>query len=121
MTRIDWNAPLELLDGTPVLLGDGLVGQNPDRDGDYWVEREDGLEIKSVESRSSYNSMCVHPDGCEEGTRMVIVRNREGHRLPDAGQIIRDLLDHAVHDRGKSDECATAVEAAEAFLAGVAA
>jgi hypothetical protein len=34
---IDWSAPLEMVDGTPVRVGGG-----PDRDGDYLCVREDG-------------------------------------------------------------------------------
>lgn len=44
---IDWTKPLELMDGTPIRLSDrngkDFGGTNPDRDGDYWIEREDGL------------------------------------------------------------------------------
>lgn len=47
---IDWTKPLELIDGTPVVLephdpnesySNGPNGE-PDEDGDYWIVREDG-------------------------------------------------------------------------------
>lgn len=73
---IDWTKPLELLDGTPVRLGPyGFGGKNPDKDGDFWVEREDGGRIAGTQG-GAYYSMCVHPNGCEENTEIVIVRNR---------------------------------------------
>lgn len=45
---IDWTKPLELMDGTPVVLSPegGLCGNNPDLDGDYWVVREDGVYLE---------------------------------------------------------------------------
>lgn len=82
---VDWTKPLELVDGTPVrLILDEETGETdtwscPDRDGDYWIEREDLGKIVSVRERPmfpDYSSMCVHPNGCEEGTGIVIVRNR---------------------------------------------
>ena len=71
---IDWSKPLEMLDGTPVKLD----GVRPDRDGDYWFRREDGKRVPSVDpsNTNGYTVMCVHPNGCEEGTSHVIVRNR---------------------------------------------
>lgn len=73
---IDWSKPLELLDGTPVKLDPtGLGGKNPDRDGDWWIVREDGERITATDG-GRYRSMCVHPNGCEEQTDTVVVRNR---------------------------------------------
>lgn len=43
---IDWNAPLELMDGTPVRLTDD---SHHDPDGDYWIERDDSAEIGSID------------------------------------------------------------------------
>lgn len=82
---IDWTKPLELMDGTPVRLetdyyGETLAYLAPDDDGDYWIEREDGGQIVSVHPKAKYRSyriMCVHPNGCEEGTEIQIVRNRQ--------------------------------------------
>lgn len=83
---IDWTKPLELIDGTPVRLerdpetGETNYSCAPDKDGDYWIEREDGGRYVSVDPKAkmdSYAVICVHPNGCEEGTHTVIVRNRE--------------------------------------------
>lgn len=73
--KIDWAAPLELLDGSPVRLSDD---SDHDPDGDYWIEREDGQKIASQynNKQTAYSQMCVHPNGCEEGTATLIVRNR---------------------------------------------
>lgn len=128
---IDWTKPIELLDGTPVRLQTkeemaGVYGgTNPDRDGDYWIIGMNGEDLG--------DNSCVPPNGGG------IVRNIANpptdaemndcirHHTPNedtvealrevlARTIIRDLLAHAVYDREKSDECAAAVEAAEAFL-----
>lgn len=77
---IDWTKPLELIDGTPVILEphdpNGISGngpnRTPDRDGDYWVVRLDG---KKFFNHCGY--LCIHADGCGEGTRTPAVRNRE--------------------------------------------
>lgn len=69
---IDWAAPLELLDGTPVRLETaqelaGLYGgTNPDEDGDYWIIGEDGRNLGVCQ--------CVAFDGTD-GDK-PIVRNR---------------------------------------------
>lgn len=78
MGKIDWNKPLELMDGAPVVLDPRIVG-NPDRDGDYWIVREDGEKIQSSEPNWQYRTMCVRSNGMEEGTDVQIVRNRAGH------------------------------------------
>lgn len=107
---IDWTKPLELLDGTPVRLQTNeemagfYGGTNPDRDGEYWIIGMNGEDLGEDFGEDS----CVPPDGGG------IVRNVA--LLPDPATIIRDLLAHAVYDREKSDECAAAVAAAEAFL-----
>ena len=104
---IDWAKPIELLDGTPVRLQTNeemagfYGGTNPDHDGDYWIIGMNGEDLG--------DDSCVPPDGGG------IVRNI-ANPPTDAAIIIRDLLAHAVYDREKSDECAAAVEAAEAFL-----
>ena len=82
---IDWTKPLELMDGTPVVLtldddtGETDIYSNPDPDGDYWITREDGDRIVSLSNHKimvDYAVMCVHANGCEEGTGKQIVRNR---------------------------------------------
>lgn len=86
--RIDWTAPLELMDGTGVRLiteaeTQGVFGgTNPDRDGDYWVINE-----------ATGDEFCFHPDGESESARSEFIRNRPCHELPDAREIIRGLLD----------------------------
>lgn len=77
---IDWTKSLELIDGTPVKLGDPIAFKidwttKQDQDGDYWIEREDGEEYKSVMG-GTYEIMCVHPDGREDSTDVIVVRNR---------------------------------------------
>lgn len=126
MMAIDWTKPLELLDDTPVrLTRDDETGEvcrysNPDPDGDYWIEREDGERIESIakgRDARGYLQMCVHANGCEEGTGTVIVRNRDGHVLPDPATIIRDLLEHSDgHRDGHLEEWRAAIGAAQAYL-----
>ena len=45
---VDWNKPLELMDGTPVVLADrngrDWGGTNPDSDGHYWVKLPNGYQ-----------------------------------------------------------------------------
>lgn len=121
---IDWNAPLELMDGTPVHLtapyGTSEEAVGPDHDGDYWFARDDGKRISSPHDRNGYFHMCATRDGHEEGTGTVIVRNREGYHLPDAldgaRTVIRDLLDalDAANAGNGYDEAIT--DRARAFL-----
>lgn len=74
---IDWTKPIELMDGTPVVLDpDGWAGGNPDRDGDYWIKRPDGERIASSRGGRGFASMCCNTDGSEEGVAIQIVRNR---------------------------------------------
>lgn len=76
---VDWAKPLELLNGLPVRLATdadlrmmgGYDETNPDRDGDYWVIREDGGRIRG------YYIYCVRPDGSERSENLPLVRNRE--------------------------------------------
>lgn len=73
---IDWTKPLELMDGTPVRLTED--DERPDEDGDYWIEREDGRRIKSLDRESmfpSYLQLCVGSNGWE-GRIGQLVRNR---------------------------------------------
>ncbi len=72
---IDWTKPLELMDGTPVVLDPEIAG-NPDRDGDYWIVREDGEKIQLSEPNCQYRTMCVRSNGMEESIDVQIVRNR---------------------------------------------
>lgn len=57
MEKIDWTKPLELLDGTPVVLSDPgdidseFGGAAPDKDGDYWIKREDGEDCLGFTNR----------------------------------------------------------------------
>lgn len=74
---LDWSKPLELSDGTPVVLsqlnevGPQTFGGNPDEDGDYWVTLPGGVE------------MCVNPDGFRgDGLH---VRNRAACAVPPTG------------------------------------
>ena len=69
---IDWTQPLELMDGTPVRLSKTgyCGGPNPDSDGDYWVEREDGARSRNP----SVPGRCVSADGTRAG--VPYVRNR---------------------------------------------
>ena len=77
---IDWTKPLELMDGTPVVL----VGGSPDDDGDYWISREDGKNIPTSGCPGGYRTLCVHPDGTEwfGSCDVVIVRNRRAEPKP---------------------------------------
>lgn len=64
---IDWTKPIELIDGTPVMVSEG-----PDPDGDYWIKRIDEGRIKALSKDSlfkAYAEMCVCPDGKFEGER----------------------------------------------------
>ena len=92
---VDWTSPLELLDGTPVRLtrdeetGDVDRHSNPDPDGDYWIEREDGHRIASTDCNSrskAYRQLCVHANGCEEGTGTIVVRNRAALNARQSGE-----------------------------------
>lgn len=93
---IDWSAPLELLDGTPVRLVtiyemSGLYGgTNPDRDGHYWIKREDGKYIDNL------SKICIDSNAGKGGDSPPIVRNREGHRLADSLDEARAFLGEEV-------------------------
>jgi hypothetical protein len=73
MPAVDWTKPLELMDGTPVRLvtEDEGIQSNPDKDGDYWIRREDGERIGLDVDR------CVSPEGLG-GNNKPFVRNRTG-------------------------------------------
>lgn len=71
--NIDWTKPLELMDGTPVVLakhgreyGDCT---NPDGDGDYWI-------IKEGDAEDAINAGCYHFDGTGLGVGKMAIRNR---------------------------------------------
>lgn len=71
---IDWTKPIELIDGTPVVVTDG-----PDEDGDYWIVRTDGRGIRAISKYSffkEYTMMCVLPDGRFEGDECYPVQVR---------------------------------------------
>lgn len=75
---------------------------NPDPDGDYWIEREDGHRIASTDRKSrseAYRQLCVHAKGCEEGTGTIVVRNRADLNARQSGEgereALRDALDAA--------------------------
>lgn len=72
---IDWTKPLELSDGTPVVLSpqDVWDGANPDADGDYWVRREDGRPFENEEPFYGNIHACIDP---EFVTRHGLIRNR---------------------------------------------
>lgn len=90
--NIDWTKPLELLDETPVVLD-----RNRDRDGDYWIRREDRQRIASTAVSKGYMSMCCHPNGCEEGTDTVIVRNRKKVAATSADTFNHTALAAEIH------------------------
>jgi hypothetical protein len=75
---IDWTAPLELSDGTPVKLCPYRDGINPDGDGDYFLVREDGKPFADARYGHRTTVFIANPDGREwlhqVGTR---VRNRK--------------------------------------------
>lgn len=115
---IDWTGPLELMDGTPVRL----EAPEPVR---YTIFSEDGSPIPiSKGNFFAFSSLTVDEKGrldqiAPKGTpRRQLVRNRKGHVAPKhPATIIRDLLEHAVYDRERNDECIAAVDAAEKWLA----
>ena len=93
---IDWTKPLELIDGTPVVLchdTDYVVRllwkigpDGRDEDGHYWVAREDGkrLTIEQVDPKHEtewmhpcYETLCFAADGSAEGCTTCVIRNRE--------------------------------------------
>lgn len=45
MSKIDWSKPLELSDGTPLVLKANVLRGNPDADGDYYLVRADGKPL----------------------------------------------------------------------------
>lgn len=121
---VDWTKPLELMDGTPVRLEEpeemsGLYGgTNPDCHGHYWVVTPDGYKLCFNSDGSHWNGtgLCNAPETKESAhtpNEETIAAMAEVGAL----EIIRNLLDHAVYDREKSDECLRAVGKAEAFMA----
>lgn len=75
---VDWSQPIELVDGTPVVLSD--LSPQPDEDGHYRVEHEHGDGFfDHVEEWGGNTRIFVAADGrwwlAEDGD--AIVRNRE--------------------------------------------
>lgn len=74
---IDWTKPLELMDGTPVRLEtDGemetCIGRtDPDKDGDYWIRREDGQLFDGWSK-----ARCLSASGSYDTKDKPYVRNR---------------------------------------------
>jgi len=69
---IDWTKPLELEDGTPVVLVSG-----PDGDGDYRLMREDGEKFTETQTDSTYRYCHWKQNGNRmRGEQGLRVRNR---------------------------------------------
>lgn len=88
--KIDWSAPLELSDGTPVKLagttGANSVPYNPDVVGDYYLVREDGWKFTAAQVGYSGNTFFIaRPDGTEWGpgpaSPRLTVRNRKDREV----------------------------------------
>lgn len=88
--KIDWSAPLELSDGTPVKLagttGANSVPYNPDVVGDYYLVREDGWKFTAAQVGYSGNTIFIaRPDGTEWGSGPsspgLTVRNRKDREV----------------------------------------
>jgi len=76
---IDWNKPLELEDGTPVVLVSG-----PDGEGDYRLQREDGRYFTETQTGYTYR-FC---DWKQNGERM---RDNSGLRVRNRAEPKPDL------------------------------
>ena len=71
---IDWTKPLELMDGTPLRLEVDCPYGNPDADGDYWLEHDDGeSKVLDPSDGAAYRYMCVSP----KGESIKYLRNRK--------------------------------------------
>ena len=83
---VDWSKPLELSDGTPVVLCPGEEvglrgGTNPDSDGHYWVAREDGQPLGG--RAGGLRRVCAAATG--RAAFVGHVRNRAACDVPPAG------------------------------------
>ena len=76
---IDWTKPLELEDGTPVVMLSG-----PDSDGDYRLNREDGEKFTEAQTGSTYR----HCYWKQNGDRM---RDKQGLRVRNRAEPKPDL------------------------------
>lgn len=110
MVGIDWSAPLELMDGTP-------VSAERDDDGDYRVTRvdEDGFTGAQVGEWAGTPTFFANANGCHwlsGNDGIVCIRNSAEHvagkRLRDAAPDLLEALQWALAElNGKTryDEC----------------
>ena len=85
---VDWTKPLELEDGTPVVLIHG-----PDRDGDYRLRREDNLYFTEHQTGGRFKFAHWQKDGFRlSGCAGLMVRNRfHTHTYDFSGMTITGL------------------------------
>lgn len=73
-----------------------------------WFDEIEGFGLRSERALNDL--------GASKATAIAWLRAAYEHGQSEAKPVIQGLLDHAVYDREKSDECIAAVEAAESFL-----
>lgn len=94
---IDWTKPLELMDGTPLVLRATTDHGNPDDAGDYYLRRDDGLPLMPEQIRGA-RFLIVRSDGTQwkYDSEAPLVRNRaETAASLDEVQQLRQEFDNA--------------------------